>query len=302
MPLIGCMNDNDRRWLEIPGNRLLVRGAPAYPSFLQQINDPPDVLYARGRVELLDATCFAIVGSRNASVQGTNDATAFARELSEAGLTIVSGLALGIDAAAHRGGLSGKGSSIAVLGTGADITYPPRNRALAEILARDGCVISEFPLGMPALPWNFPTRNRLISGLSRGVLVVEAAMKSGSLGTAYCAVRQNRDVFAIPGSIHSPLAKGCHRLIKEGAKLVECAADVLLELGIKPNAGAGEADCDEREERHALLDAMGFAPVSIDQMAQRIGLDAAKLAALLSRFEIDGRIEALAGGWFRRVR
>lgn len=286
------------RWLARPSCRLLVLGEGDYPQALLQTADPPTVLYAQGRIELLNAPSFAIVGSRNATTQGRCDAEAFAKTLSECGLTIVSGLALGIDAAAHRGGLAGRGASVAVMGTGPDIFYPRANDALARAMSESGCLISEFAVGTPSSAGNFPRRNRLISGLSRGVLVVEAAMASGSLITAKCALEQGRDVFAVPGSIHAPLAKGCHWLIKEGAKVVESADDILEELGMAP-VGAGVVEAGESDP---LLDAMGFVPVSIDQMAQRFGLDAATLAARLSRFEVEGRVAALAGGWFQRVK
>jgi DNA processing protein len=289
------------RWLERPGCRLVTTSDAVYPAALRHISDAPIALYVQGRVELLNKPAFAIVGSRNATPQGRSDAEAFARELSDAGLTIVSGLALGIDAAAHRGGLAGAGSSIAVMGTGPDILYPSRNSGLARTLAERGCLITEFAVGIASLPENFPQRNRLISGLCKGVLVAEASWpRSGSLITARCALEQGRDVFAIPGSIHSPLSKGCHWLIKEGAKLVESADDVLCELGMK-TIQARRAGARQQPNNDPLLEAMGFAPASIDQIAQRSGLDAATLAARLSRLEIAGRVEALAGGWFQRV-
>ena len=288
------------RWIEQPGCSLVVLGEARYPKAFLNIADPPTAFYAQGRVDLLNAPAFAIVGSRNATPQGLRDAEAFALELSQVGLTIASGMAIGIDAAAHRGGLAGEGSSIAVLGTGPDIVYPRRNRDLAHELAQRGCLITEFALGSPSVAGNFPQRNRLISGLSRGVLVVEASMpRSGSLITARCAADQNRDVFAIPGSIHSPLSKGCHWLIKQGAKLVENADDVLEELGIAPKCEQPARKPGQKPD--PLLDAIGFAPASIDQLAQRSSLDAATLAARLSRLEIEGRVEALAGGWFQRV-
>jgi DNA processing protein len=293
--------DATLRWLDQPECRLIVAGDPEYPQAFLNIADPPTAFYAQGRIELLNAPAFAIVGSRNATPQGVRDAEALAFELSQAGLCIVSGLAIGIDAAAHRGGLAAAGSSIAVMGTGPDIIYPRRNRDLAHELAQRGCLISEFALRIPSIPGNFPQRNRLISGLARGVLVVEASMpRSGSLITARSALDQGRDVFAIPGSIHSPLAKGCHWLIKEGAKLVETAADVLEELGYAAQTAKRRAPKDA-DERDPLLDAMGFAPASIDEIAQRSGLDAATLAARLSCLEIEGRVEALAGGRFQRV-
>jgi DNA processing protein len=298
----GALIDKTLQWLERPGCRLVTVRDAAYPKMLREIADPPAVLYLQGRVELLNGEAFAIVGSRNATPQGVRDALALASALSEAGFTIVSGLALGIDAAAHRGGLAGAASSIAVMGTGPDDIYPRRNRELAHALAVQGCLVSEFPLGTAPLAGNFPRRNRLISGLARGVLVVEAALKSGSLLTANSANEQGRDVFAIPGSIHSPLSKGCHWLIKEGAKLVECAEDLLVELGREVPRGPPQPDSTRSGDSDPVLQAMGFAPTSIDQMAQRTGLDAAKLAAHLSRLEIAGRVEAWAGGWFQRVR
>ncbi|WP_308419561.1 DNA-processing protein DprA [Chitinimonas koreensis] len=218
-------------WLEVPENRLLTLADADYPPRLLEIADPPPLLYVKGRVELLAAPSIAVVGSRNATPQGLQNAEAFARELSRQGWTIASGLALGIDAAAHQGGLAGMGSTIAVVGTGLDIVYPARNHALARQIAAEGVIVSEFALGTPGRAGNFPRRNRIISGLARGVLVVEAALQSGSLITAREAAEQGREVFAIPGSIHSPVARGCHQLIKQGAKLVETAADIVDELG-----------------------------------------------------------------------
>ena len=289
-------------WLDDPANLLVTLGDSTYPQALLQIPDPPSVLYVKGRVDLLNHAAFAIVGSRNGTQQGIAHAEAFARALSDAGLTIVSGLALGIDAAAHRGGLAGASSSIAVVGTGLDIVYPARNRALAHELAASGCIISEFALGTPPVATNFPRRNRLISGLARGCLVVEAALASGSLITARTANDQGKDVFAMPGSIHSPLAKGCHSLIKQGAKLAESADDILEELGmlrVAPSTRAGDLP---RENADSALDAVGFEPCSIDTLATRTGLSAEKLATLLTQWEIEGLIEALPGGRYQRVR
>ena len=286
-------------WLDAPGHHLLALGDASYPQSLLQIAVPPTVLYARGRLELLNAPTIAIVGSRNATPAGLRDAEEFARALSQAGLCVASGLALGIDAAAHRGGLSAKGSSVAVVGTGPDRDYPPRNRELAARLAAAGCIVSEFPVGTPPAEVNFPRRNRLISGLGRGVVVVEAARRSGSLITARYALEQDRDVFAVPGSIHSALSKGCHALIKDGAKLVEDAHDILLEYGLEPPPA--RTDRGESEPSHPLLEAMGFAPLSVDQIARRAGVEAAVAAAQLARLEVEGRICALAGGWFQRA-
>lgn len=217
--------------MEQEGNRILTLGDAAYPPALLDIPDPPLMLYAKGRIELLARSALAVAGSRNATALGRANAERFSEALSKTGLAIASGLALGIDAAAHEGGLRGAGSTIAVIGTGADIIYPTRNRGLAQRIASEGCIVSEYVLGTPAMAANFPRRNRIISSLARGVLVIEAAAQSGSLITARVAAEQGRDVFAILGSLHSPLAKGCHHLIKQGAKLVESAHDVFKELG-----------------------------------------------------------------------
>ncbi len=287
------------RWLDEANHHLVALGDREYPAALLQVDDPPTVVYVQGRLELLQACAIAIVGSRNATPAGVWDAESFARSLSAAGLAIVSGLALGIDAAAHRGGLAEAGSSVAVLGTGADVTYPARNAELAARLASEGALISEFPLGTPPRAGNFPRRNRLISGLSRGVVVVEAALRSGSLVTARCALDQNRDVFAIPGSIHSPHSKGCHWLIKQGAKLVESPADVMEEIGWAGDPAQSEGR--RHATRDPVLKAMGDAPISLDRMVERTGLEPAALAARISRLEIEGRVAALAGGLFQRV-
>lgn len=289
-------------WLDDLDNRILTFADSAYPQALLNIPDPPPVLYVKGRHELLNRTCLAIVGSRNATQQGLAHAESFARVLSDAGLTIVSGLALGIDAAAHRGGLGGGASSIAVVGTGLDIVYPARNRDLAHTLARQGCIISEFALGTPAIAGNFPRRNRIISGLARGCLVVEAALASGSLITARMANEQGRDVFAMPGSIHSPLAKGCHHLIKQGAKLVESADDVLSELGMGTVPGRAVMARAGKRPLHPLLDALGFDPCDIDTLCARSGVSAEAAAALLTQWEIEGWIESLPGGRYQQVR
>jgi len=289
------------RWLEQPGHHLVALADPEYPKALLEISDPPTVLYVIGRTDLLNAPGLAIVGSRNASPRGMLDAQAFAHALSDAGLGIVSGLALGIDAAAHRGGLAGASSSVAVLGTGADVMYPKRNMELAAQLAAHGTLVSEFPLGTPPLRENFPRRNRLISGLSRGVLVVEAALASGSLVTAHAAVEQGREVFAIPGSIHSPFSKGCHHLIRQGAKLVEKAGDVLEELRLPFAAPNLAAPAKLSPAQAAFLDAMGVAPVTIDQVAATTGRAAADVAACMSELEIAGVIASAAGGRFQRL-
>jgi DNA processing protein len=289
-------------WGRQPGNHILTLADAAYPRALLEIPDPPTLLYVKGRVELLNHPALAIVGARNATAQGAQTAEQFARELSQGGLTIVSGLALGCDAAAHGGALDGPGSTIAVIGTGADRIYPPRNQALARRIAENGAVVSEFPLGMPALRENFPRRNRIISGLSRGVLVVEAAARSGTLITARLAGDQGREVFAIPGSIHSPLSKGCHQLIRQGAKLVDDARDILSELQM----GAAPAPAIDpplaSDEASALLDAMGFDPVGVDLLAQHTGLTADTLSAMLLSLELESRVALLPDGRFQRIR
>ena len=214
----------------------------------------------------------------------------------------MSGLALGIDAAAHRGGLAGRSSTIAVVGTGLDIVYPARNRELAHTISRAGCIISEFPLGTPPAAENFPRRNRLISGLARGCLVVEAALSSGSLITARMANEQGKDVFAMPGSVHSPLAKGCHRLIKQGAKLVESAEDILEELHLPAVRGVAQSESDSAGALHPFLQALGFDPCDFDSLLARTGASADALAALLTQWELEGIVETLPGGRYQRVR
>jgi DNA processing protein len=218
-------------WSELPGNHVVTLDDPAYPPALLTMPDPPPLLYIKGRLDLLHTRAVALVGSRSATPQGAEDAERFARELSQAGVTIVSGLALGIDGAAHRGGLEGVGGTVAVIGTGADLVYPAAHHALARQIVAQGAILSEWPLGTPARAANFPQRNRLIAGLVSGVVIVEAAMRSGSLITARLANEMGRDIFALPGSIHAPLSRGCHRIIKQGAKLAETPDDVLEELG-----------------------------------------------------------------------
>ena len=288
-------------WLKDPANHVVTLADPGYPQTLLEISDPPPLIYAKGRLDLLSRPGFAIVGSRNATAQGIANAEAFAAALSNAGLVIVSGMALGVDAAAHRGGLDGTSSTIAVVGTGLDIVYPARNRDLAHRIATDGVLISEFPLATPALPANFPRRNRLICGLSRGCLVVEAAVSSGSLITARLAADQGREVFAIPGSIHSPLAKGCHALIKQGAKLVESAQDVLEELGWSQPLKLSIATAAGSAEAHPLLVHFGFDPVDTDTLQQRCGFDMGMLNTALTDLELAGLIEALPGGRWQRL-
>ncbi len=289
-------------WLADPANHIVVLGDADYPQLLLQIPDPPPLLYVKGDCALLNHFALAIVGSRNASAQGVTNAEDFARALSDAGITVVSGLALGVDAAAHRGGIAGKASSIAVVGTGLDVVYPARNRALAHALAERGALISEFPLGTPALAGNFPRRNRVISGISHGCLVIEAALLSGSLITARLANEQGREVFALPGSIHSPLAKGCHRLIKQGAKLVDDVNDILEEFdfaraGVVVNAVPAADSMAAR-----LLEVLGHDPCGFDALAARAGEPADTVAALLLELELTGLIEKLPGNKYQRIR
>jgi DNA processing protein len=289
------------RWADAPGHAVITLADREYPPRLLEIADPPAVLYVDGRTDLLSRPSLAIVGSRNATPQGIANATSFARAFSAAGLTIVSGLALGIDAAAHRGALEGDGATVAVLGAGVDVAYPPRNADLQRAIAERGALVSEFPLGTPAVGGNFPRRNRLISGLARGVLVVEAALASGSLITARLAAEQGRDVFAIPGSIHSPLAKGCHALIKDGAKLVESAQDVLGELGLPAPAPARTVAQSSPEVAHELLAHLGHDPCNVDILCQRSGLTPDTVSAMLLALELEGRVASLPGGRYQRI-
>jgi DNA processing protein len=290
-------------WLERPENHIITFADAAYPPLLLQTPAPPPVLYVKGELRFLAQPSLAIVGSRSATPQGIATAESFAHALSRAGLTIVSGLAHGIDSAAHRGGLSGGAGSIAVVGTGLDIVYPARNRELAHQIAARGCLLSEFALGTPALAANFPRRNRVISGLSRGCLVVEAAAQSGSLITARLAADQGREVFAIPGSIHSPLSKGCHLLIKQGAKLVETASDMLEELRIAPPTQPAPASAPEpAPAMQALLAQMGFDPCDVDTLTARSDLNSDIVLGLLSELEIAGRVTVLPGGRYQRLR
>ena len=286
-------------WLAVAENHLIPWGDPAYPAQLRELADAPAWLYVKGDPDWLARPMLAIVGSRHATPQGLRDARAFAAALSQAGLTIVSGLALGVDAAAHEGGLEGLASSVAVVATGLDRVYPAGNRDLAHRLAAGGAIVSEFPLGTAPKRGHFPRRNRLISGLALGVLVVEAATESGSLITARLAGEQGRDVFAMPGSIHSPLSRGCHRLIKQGAKLVESAADILEELGRRlppctPDAlPAATAD--------ALLVALSGGPLSPDQLAGRLGLTVETLSVRLLAAEMEGQVARMPGGLYQRL-
>jgi DNA processing protein len=295
-------------------HQVVVLGDAGYPASLLAIEDPPLLLYLKGRLDLpLDAsTSLAIVGSRNPTPQGALNARQFSQALGQAGLTIVSGLALGVDGAAHEGALAAASpepprlTTIAIVGTGLDRVYPQGHLQLAHRIAEQGLMVSEYPLGTPPLAANFPRRNRLIAGLSCATLVVEAALKSGSLITARLAAEQGKDVFAIPGSIHSTQSHGCHALIRQGAKLVESAQDVLEELpraaGLQATASGAPDDTTGTAESHdSLLDAMGFDPVSLDALQARTGLDTARLQARLMTLELDGNVARLPGGLFQRL-
>ena len=312
-----ALTERSLAWAQQAGNHVVTLADGRYPPLLLEIGDPPPLLYVKGRVALLATSSLAIVGSRNATAQGLIDACRFAEALVAAGYSVISGLALGIDAAAHEGALNAVeapgaqdldgASTIAVIGTGADIVYPAANRALAHRIAERGAIVSEFVLGSPAAAHHFPRRNRIIAGLARGVLVIEAAAQSGSLITARLAGESGREVFAVPGSIHSPLSKGCHRLIKQGAKLVESVADILEELrvtrGAAPaaianeNTGTIEADAGEDE----LLTTLGYDPLTVDALATRSGLSAAELAGKLLELELAGHVARLPGGRVQRL-
>lgn len=304
----------DIAWLEASADRHLVHFDDArYPEALKAITTPPLALFVRGDAALLGQPQLAMVGARAATPQGLENARGFAAELSRRGLVITSGLAIGVDGAAHAGALDAKAPTIAVCGTGLDRVYPARHKALAQaILDGGGALVSEFPPGTAALAQNFPSRNRLISGLSLGVLVVEASRDSGSLITARRASEQGREVFAIPGSIHNPLAKGCHQLIREGAKLVESVDDVLLELAPKlgawlreqaPAVGSASA-ADQGDDDPAtlkLLAGLSDAPQSVDALITATGLPSEQVNTALLMLELDGRAAAAAGGGFMRL-
>ncbi len=304
-------------WLAQPDHHVITFNDEAYPPLLRHIADPPLLLHACGNAALLARPGIGIVGSRNATMQGRGNAERFARSLADAGLTVVSGLALGIDAAAHAGALAGAASTVAVVGTGIDLLYPAANAALAQRIAREGCIVSEFALDTPARAAHFPIRNRTISGMVRGVLVVEAAEKSGSLITARCANEQGRDVFAIPGSIHATLSKGCHRLIREGALLVETADDILQALGADISAASisqaghsalSNGACEDAmhtalmQAATPLLAALGHDPVGADALAARLQCNAADTQASLLALELAGVVERLPGGVFQRLK
>jgi DNA processing protein len=289
-------------WLSQPNNHLITLADSEYPQALLETSDPPPFLYAKGQLALLNLPSIAIVGSRNASVQGEKNAEAFARDLSLHGLCIVSGMALGIDGAAHRGALKAGGATIAVVGTGLDIVYPAKHRDLAHEIAQHGLIISEFALGTPSKPQNFPKRNRIISGLSLGCLVIEANLQSGSQITARLAAEQGREVFAIPGSIHSPVSKGCHQLIKQGAKLVDCIQDITDELKISPVLPTQKAASEgELASQHPLLQVMGYDPITVEQLVQLTDLTVSEVSSMLMLLELEGSVASQAGGKYQKI-
>jgi DNA processing protein len=292
-------------WLNEPGHQIVTLADRDYPQRLLESTDPPSLLYINGDPSYLNCAAIGVVGSRNATPQGIENALAFSRVLADAGFTIISGLALGIDASAHEGALRSDAPSgtIAIIGTGIDRMYPASNKKLAHLITGKGCIISEFPLGTAATASNFPRRNRLIAGLSQACLVVEAAPASGSLITARLAGELGRDLFAIPGSIHAPQYKGCHALIKQGAKLVECAQDILEELrpqgssapDVTPEAPSGNP-------AHApLLNALGHDPATLDQLISRSGLTADVVLAMLTELSLEGVVTNLPGGRYQRL-
>jgi DNA processing protein len=300
----------DLEWIQANGATLIPCTAPSYPEPLAHTSRGPAVLYVLGDAQALHAPQLAIVGSRSPTASGRDTARTFAEFFARAGIVITSGLALGIDAASHEGALAAPGgSTIAVCGTGLDVIYPRRNAALAKRIREHGALVSEFPPRTPPLPPHFPQRNRIISGLSFGTLVVEAARNSGSLITAQHALEQGREVFAIPGSIHNPLSRGCHKLIRSGAKLVEDAADVLSEVvnflppqslaalrNTRPDVAGKPPALDKEYE--ILLDALGFEPANIDVLVARTGFSSDSVQSMLLMLELQGRVEPHAGGRF----
>lgn len=299
--------DADLAWLTTsPRNYIITLHDAGYPRLLKEIADPPLVLFVHGDPAVLNQPQIAMVGSRNPTPQGVENAHAFAQSFAQTGLTITSGLALGIDAACHEGALAGQGHTIGVMGTGLDRVYPKRHHALAHEIAAQGALISEFPPGTPPLKENFPRRNRIISGLSLGTLVVEASVNSGSLITARCAADQGREVFALPGSIHNPLARGCHALIRQGAKLVESANDVLEELHttlpLQPSDAvrSGASAASLTPEQQSVWEQLGFEPTPMDRIVERTALTADVVSSILLLLELQGQVMS-SGAQFYRV-
>jgi DNA processing protein len=298
--------DYDLSWLGQSNNSVITLNDANYPPQLKEISDPPPLLFVRGNPELLSLPQIAIVGSRNPSTIGRETAFNFAKTLSHYGFAITSGLALGIDAASHQGALNAKGYTIAVAGTGLDRVYPACHKDLATEIVNTGAMISEFPPGTTAKANHFPRRNRIISGLCQGLLVVEAAKQSGSLITARMALEQNREVFAIPGSIHNPLARGCNALIREGAKLVETTQDILEELNQYNQQDDNSVTTTMQStldlEQQTLLNLVMFSPTSIDNLVENTGQSVEVISSMLLILELQGYIEATAGGCYTRVK
>lgn len=300
-------------WAQQSDQTIITQQDIAFPELLREISDPPILLYVRGDLSLLTSPQLAVVGSRHASRQGLQIAEDFGEELSRVGLCITSGLAHGIDAAAHRGGLKGQGQTLAIVGTGLDRIYPAANQNLARQIAEQGAIVSEYPLGTRPLAQNFPKRNRLISGMATGCLVVEAALKSGSLITARQAMEQGREVFAVPGSINNSLAKGCHQLIKQGAKLVESSQDILEELAPLIefswlNDKTTPADTNTKapglvltDAQSALLNIMEYEPMGLDELVVMSKMPASDIQSQMMMLELEGHIEALSAGRWRRL-
>jgi DNA processing protein len=299
------MDDKEKQWLEKPGNQIITPDTDDYPELLRRIPDPPALLYMVGDIEALHIPALAIVGSRNPTRGGKENAYEFAKHLGRAGFCIVSGLAQGIDTSAHEGALDAGAMTVAFLGHGIDRVYPAANRELAHRISQNGALLSEYPLGAPPRREHFPQRNRLISGLALGTLIVEAARRSGSLITARLSGEQGREVFAIPGSIHNPLSRGCHQLIKQGANLVESADDIVSELGALTGHlmqnGSDETIADSETKPHdadydILLNALSFDPASADELAENSGLTIDQVSSMLLILELEEKIEALSGG------
>jgi DNA processing protein len=310
--------DVDLEWLQSADNHSIITlHCDEYPALLKRIDNPPPILYIKGNHSLLNDPQLAIIGSRNPTKSGTDNALSFAKHLGKTGLCITSGLALGIDGSAHQGALQANAPTIAVIATGIDRVYPASHRELAHEIVKSGAIVSEFPIGTQPKPENFPRRNRLISGLSYGTLVVEAALQSGSLITARLAMEQNREVFAIPSSIHNPLAKGCHQLIRQGAKLVETAEDILeemasvidlnnLESNQNPNNSIPSFDEKENIENNnaeyqVVLDKMGYDPTPIDQLVIDTGYSPEALSTMLLMLELQNKVSSNGGGTYTRL-
>lgn len=312
----------DIEWLNAAENHhIITLQCPAYPTLLKRISDPPPLLYVHGNLSLLNDPQIAIIGSRNPTQSGINNAYEFAKHLGQTGFCITSGLALGIDGTAHTGALEMNTPTVAIIATGIDRVYPAKHREMAHKIVESGAIVTEFPIGTQPKSGNFPRRNRIISGLSYGTLVVEAAQQSGSLITARLAMEQNREVFAIPGSIHNPLARGCHQLIKQGAKLVETAQDILEEMTTvidvstfeedlntsthtisKEKAQTTNANDESNNDQQIILKAMEFDPISIDQLVLRTGIDTASLSASLLMLELQNQVASNGGGTYTRLK